>query len=157
MMIYLLKRKISWEESLSVSLAFVLYYVGFAMLVLPTDKQLGVIDFIGIALFLIGSFINTFSELQRHFWKKQTENQGKLYTKGLFKYVMHINYFGDVCWVTASAVITRNLYASIIPLLLICFFVFYNIPKLDQYLASKYGNDFDLYKKNTKKLIPFLY
>ena len=157
MMIYLLKRKISWEESLGVSLGLVLYYVGFAMLVLPTDKQLGVIDFIGIALFLIGSFINTFSELQRHFWKKQAENQGKLYTKGLFKYAMHINYFGDVCWVMACAVITRNLYASIIPFLLICFFVFYNIPKLDQYLASKYGNDFDLYKKDTKKLIPFLY
>ena len=61
MMIYLLKRNISWEESLSVSWAFALYYVGFAMLVLPADKQLDVIDFIGIALFLIGSFIITFS------------------------------------------------------------------------------------------------
>ena len=156
-MIYLLKRQIPWEESLSISLAFALYYLGFAMLVLPTDKPLEIIDFIGIGLFLIGSFLNTFSELQRHFWKQHTENQGKLYTKGLLQYAMHINYFGDVCWVMAYAVITRNLYASIIPLLLICFFVFYNIPKLDQYLASKYGNDFDLYQKNTKKLIPFLY
>ncbi|MDJ0591216.1 MAG: DUF1295 domain-containing protein [Pleurocapsa sp. MO_226.B13] len=157
MMIYLLKRQIPWEESLSVSFAFALYYLGFALLVLPTDKPLEVLDFIGIALFAIGSFINTFSELQRHFWKKQTENQEKLYTKGLFQYAMHINYFGDVCWVTAYTLISRNLYASIIPLLLICFFVFYNIPKLDRYLASKYGKDFDSYQKNTNKLIPFLY
>ncbi len=82
MMIYLLRRKIPWEESLSVSFAFALYYVGFAMLVLPTDKQLDLIDLIGIALFLIGSSLNTFSELQRHFWKKNTENKGHLYTKG---------------------------------------------------------------------------
>ena len=156
-MIYLLKRRIPWEESISVSLAFTLYYVGFALLVLPTDKLLEVIDFIGIGLFSIGSFLNTFSELQRHFWKQQTENQGKLYTQGLFQYAMHINYFGDVCWVIAYTLITRNLYASIIPLFLIFFFVFYNIPKLDRYLASKYENDFDTYQKNTKKLIPFLY
>ena len=155
--IYLLKRRIPWEESISVSLAFGLYYLGFALLVLPTDKSLEIIDFIGIGLFLLGSFINTFSELQRHFWKKKTENQGKIYTQGLFQYAMHINYFGDLCWVTAYALITRNLYASLIPVLLICFFVFYNIPKLDRYLASKYGNDFDSYQKNTKKLIPFLY
>ena len=156
-MIYLLKRKIPWEECLSVSFAFALYYIGFAILVLPTNKPLDGIDFMGIALFLIGSCINTFSEFQRHFWKTHPENEGKLYTKGLFQYAMHINYFRDVCWVMAYAVITRNLYASIIPLLLICFFVFYNIPKLDKYLASKYRNDFDRYRIKVKKIIPFLY
>ncbi len=156
-MLYLLKRKMPWEESLSVSFAFALYYIGFSLLVLPTEKHLNAVDGMGISLFLIGSFINTFSELQRHFWKKQLENKGKLYTQGLFQYAMHINYFGDVCWVTAFAVFTRNLYAGIIPLVLICFFVFYNIPKLDRYLASKYEDDFEIYSHKTKKIIPFLY
>ncbi len=157
MMFYLLKRKIPWEESIAIPMAFALYYVGFALLVLPNQQPIDFLDYFGILLFLFGSFINTYSELQRHFWKNRPENKGKLYTQGLFSYAMHVNYFGDVCWVTACAIITRNWYAVLIPVFLLCFFIFYNIPKLDQYLASKYGEAFDLYRRQTKKLTPFIY
>ena len=156
-MLYLLKRKMLWEESLSVAFAFALYSIGLSLLALPTHRQLAAIDAMGIALFLAGSVLNTLSELQRHFWKQRDSNKGKLYTQGLFRYAMHINYFGDVCWVTAYAIITRNLYAAIIPCLLVGFFAFYNIPKLDEHLASKYEDDYDAYRQKTPKLIPFLY
>ena len=156
-MVYLLKRKIPWEESISIPFAFALYYIGFAIFVLSTNKQIDYWDYIGIFIFISGSFLNTNSELQRHFWKKKQENKGKLYTKGLFGYSMHINYFGDLLWVVAYAIITRNWYSAFIPVFLFCFFAFYNIPKLDSYLASKYGEQFDNYKKKTKKFIPFVY
>lgn len=152
MMLYLLKRKIPWEESLSVPMAFALYDIGFSLLVLPTDKPIDYGDFFGILLFLLGSFINTYSELQRHFWKKRPENQGKLYTQGLFKYSMHVNFFGDMLWVSAYAIITRNYYSIAIPVLLFCLFTFYNIPKLDTYLQSKYGQHFDEYSKKQRSL-----
>ncbi|HYG37502.1 MAG TPA: DUF1295 domain-containing protein [Cytophagales bacterium] len=157
MMIYLLKRKIPWEESLSVPMAFALYYIGFALLVLPTNKPLDFIDYLGILLFAFGSFINSYSELQRHFWKKHPENKGKLYTEGWFKYSMHINYFGDLLWVTAYAIITRNWYSALIPIFLFCLFAFYNIPMLDKYLAGKYGKQFEEYKQKTRKFLPFVY
>ena len=70
---------------------------------------------------------------------------------------MHINYFGDLLWVTGYAILTRNWYSVIVVLLLFCFFVFYNIPQLDRHLASKYGEDFREYSAKTKKLIPFVY
>ena len=38
MMFYLLKRKIPWEESISVPFAFALYYIGFALFVLPVNR-----------------------------------------------------------------------------------------------------------------------
>ena len=157
MMIFLLKRKIPWEESISIPFAFALYYIGFAIFVLATDKQIDYWDYVGLFVFILGSFLNTFSELQRNFWKKKPENKGKLYTKGLFGYSMHINYFGDLLWVTAYALITRNWYAVTVPLFLFCFFAFYNIPKLDSYLASKYGEQFEKYKNKTKKFIPLVY
>ncbi len=35
MMIFMLKRKIPWEESVSVTFAFALYFIGFPLFVLP--------------------------------------------------------------------------------------------------------------------------
>lgn len=157
MMIVLLKRKIPWEESFSVPFAFALYFVGFSLFVLPTNHPLDLIDGIGIMLFIAGGWLNTGGELLRHKWKKNPENKGKIYTKGLFKYARHINYFGDLLWVIAYAILTRNWYASSIPLFLFCLFAFYNAPKLDQYLKSKYGKGYEEYAKNTKMLIPFIF
>lgn len=157
MMFFWLKRKIPWEESFSIPFAFALYFIGFAIFVLTCSKVFDWFDYLGIFIFLLGSFLNTFSEIQRNVWKKKPEHKGQLYTKGLFGLSMHINFFGDVLWVTAYAMLTRNWYAGIIPLWLFCFFAFYNIPKLDHYLSGKYGQQFEAYKSSTKKFIPFIY
>lgn len=157
MMAVLLKRKIPWEESISVPLAFALYYIGFSLFVLPASEPLGVIDFLAIALFVFGSMLNTGSEVLRDRWKRKSENKGKLYTGGFFRYSRHINYFGDLLWVIAYAVVTQHAYASVIPVFLFCFFAFYNAPKLDAYLQTRYGKDYDNYASRTKMLIPFIY
>lgn len=146
---FLLRRRISWEETFSIPLAFALYFVGFALLVLPEDTAMDILDYAGILIFLAGSFLNTTSEIQRERFKENPSNKGKLYTGGLFRYSMHINYFGDLLWVTGYAILTRNWYSAIIVLLLFCFFVFYNIPKLDSYLASKYREAFKEYTAKT--------
>lgn len=153
----MLERKIPWEEVFSVPLAFGLYYIGFALFVYKTGNKIDFLDYFAILIFLFGSYLNTFSELQRKIWKKKTENKGHLYTKGLFQYSMHINYFGDFLWVIAYALITRNWFSVSIPIFLLFFFVFYNIPKLDKYLANKYGEEFNEYKRKTKNFIPFIF
>lgn len=157
MMIVLLKRRIPWGESVSVPFAFALYYIGFSLFVLPTAKPIDILDYLAIILFIVGSVLNSGGEILRNKWKKDPENKGKIYTGGFFKYSRHINYFGDILWVTAYAIITRNWYAAIIPIFLFCFFAFYNAPKLDDYLKSKYGKDYDDYASKTKMLIPFIY
>lgn len=157
MMFFLLKRKIPWEESISVPMAFALYYIGFSLFILPTHQVLDALDYAAIALFLFGSFLNTGSEILRDSWKKDPLNKGKLYTSGLFKYSRHINYFGDLLWVIAYALLTKNLYAASIPIFLFGFFAFYNAPKLDAYLTEKYGEEYNQYAKKTKMLVPFLF
>ncbi|MEO8885193.1 MAG: DUF1295 domain-containing protein [Mucilaginibacter sp.] len=157
MMVFLLKRKIPWEESISVPLAFALYYIGFPLFVLPVSAPIDGLDYFGLALFLTGCLLNTASEIKRDRWKKLPGHEGKMYTAGLFKYSRHINYFGDILWVTAYAILTKNGYAATIPIFLFCFFAFYNAPKLDNYLEKKYGEDYETYAKKTKMLIPFIY
>lgn len=154
---YLVRRKIPWEEAIGIPLAFAVYYIGFSLLVLHTHHPFDGLDVAGIVIYLLGAFLNTASELQRDSWKKDPAHKGKLYTGGLFGLSMHINYFGDLLWVSGYAIITRNPWAALIPLMLFCLFAFYNIPKLDAYLAEKYGEQFTSYRAGTKRFIPFLY
>jgi protein-S-isoprenylcysteine O-methyltransferase Ste14 len=84
-------------------------------------------------------------------------HRGQIYSDGFFKYERHINYLGDILWIIAYSMITKNWYAALIPVFIFCFFAFYNAPKLDKYLKGKYGSDYDDYARKTKILIPFLY
>ncbi|WP_430788514.1 methyltransferase family protein [Virgibacillus flavescens] len=157
MMIFLLKRGITWGEAGGVIGAFAVYYLGFSFLGGTTDIDLDGIDWIAVALFLTGSLINTGSEVLRHQWKKDSQNKKKLYTGCLFRYAIHINYFGDFVWVSGFALLTRNLWAGLIPVFLGIMFIFLNIPQHDQYLREKYGTAFEAYEKKTKKFFPFIY
>lgn len=157
MMVFMLKRKIPWEESISVPLAFALYFIGFPLFALPISIPLDGLDYFAVALFIVGCILNSGGEILRDQWKKKPENKGKIYTQGFFRYSRHINYFGDILWVVAYALLTKNSWSGTIPAFLFCFFAFYNAPKLDNYLQKKYGVDYDEYAKKTKMLIPFIY
>jgi protein-S-isoprenylcysteine O-methyltransferase Ste14 len=152
----LLKRAIGWEEAFSIPMAFLLYYAGFSLLGGTRQIPIDWIDGLAIAAFCVGSVLNTYSEILRDRWKKKPENKGKLYTNGLFRYSRHINYFGDLVWVSGFALLTRNVWSVLIPLLLFAFFYFYNAPELDKHLRTKYPQRFAEYEKTTKMLIPFL-
>jgi len=116
---YLLKRKMPIEELFGVISSCAVYQIGFILLGGWQSKPLIIIDVLGILFFIIGSYVNTYSEIQRKRFKNDPNNKGKLYTQGLFQYARHINYFGDVCWVTGWAIITHNLWAGIIPIYLV--------------------------------------
>jgi protein-S-isoprenylcysteine O-methyltransferase Ste14 len=150
------ERRIPWGEAFSIPLAFALYLGGFPLLARPRSVTFGKLAVLGIALFVVGSFVNTYSEVQRRRFKRRNENKGKLYTGGLFSLSIHPNYFGDLLWVCGYACVTQNAFAWLIPGLLFCFFYFYNVPKLDHYLRQHYGAAFVSYERRTKRLVPFV-
>ncbi|OJD58554.1 isoprenylcysteine carboxylmethyltransferase family protein [Bacillus sp. NH11B] len=158
MMFIWLPRGIAWQEAIMNSIAFGIYYLGFPILMITSKQDPNLIVLvIGWMLFLGGSILNTVSELLRKPFKDNPANQGKLYTGGLFKYAIHINYLGDCLWVLGLALISNNIYSLLIPLGLFIVFVFDYIPKSDDYLQNKYGEQFTVYKQKTKKLIPFIW
>lgn len=151
-----LKRRIPWEESVSVPMAFGLYLLGFPLMARPASQPANALELAGCALFAVGSFLNTYSELQRHRFKAKPEHRGVLFTGGLFSASMHVNYFGDLLWVLGYALVTHNPWALLVPAFLFGFFYFFNIPKLDRYLAEHYGEAFTAYAARTKRFIPFV-
>jgi len=157
MMFVFLKRQMPWAEVFSVPIAYAIYYVGFAILILPNSAGLGIWDWTGLGVFALGSYLNTASEWQRHIFKSDPANKGKLYTQGLFGVSMHINFFGDVLWVLGYAMIAGHIVGYGLTLLLLAFFMFFNVPKLDNYLRDRYREPFKKYEDKTKKLIPFIW
>ena len=152
-----LKRKMAWSEMLLVSglMSFALF--SFGKVGGNSHQLVGALDCFSIFLYLFGSWLNTYSEYTRYTWKKQDKNKGRLYTKGLFKYSMHINYFGDIVLFTGFALITYSFSLLVIPIIMALNFIFFIIPTLDKYLAKKYGEEFKEYAGRTKKLIPGIY
>ena len=104
-----------------------------------------------------GPILNTGSEYGRHRWKRDPANKGKLYTEGLFRHAMHINYFGDSLLFSGFALLTTSLWALLVPAIMTLGFVFQHVTTLDRYLADRYGAAFETYAGETKKLIPYVY
>lgn len=156
-MFIFLKRKISWFEGGLVSFLFFMMFYLFGVSAGSHAEPIGLYDIVGIFLFLAGSYINTLADYQRFAWKRKIENKGRLYTKGLFEYSMHINYFGDSISYVGLALITLESVCLFVSIGIIMNFIVIQIPMLDKHLSRKYGDEFEEYAKQTKKLIPFVY
>lgn len=153
----LLKRQIPWREVAEVGPFIAVIQLSLAILTVYHKEAFGSLDWLWIGLYLLGSWLNTGSEWRRMIWKRDEANQGKLYTEGLFRYSMHINYFGDSVLFTAFALLTGSFWALLVPAVMILGFVFVHIPKLDAYLKERYGEQFDDYASKTKKFVPWVY
>lgn len=156
-MFVFLKRRLFWPEALPISVLMSLVLYGFIYIGGIKAQPLNIMDLTGMVLFLTGSYINTFSELKRHRWKSRPQNQGHLYTGGLFKRIRHINYFGDIVLFFGFALITQDMRALYVPLFMALNFVFILIPAKEAYLKDKYGEEFEEYSQRSKKLIPMIY
>ena len=151
------KRKWVWTETIIISILVPLALYSFAHVGGNNHQSFGAMEIVGGLLYILGSYVNTGSEYRRHIWKLKEENKGRLYTERLFRYSMHINYFGDIILFTGFAMITHSLSMLVIPLIMTMNFVFNIIPTLDRYLEKKYGDEFRDYSRKTKKLIPWVY
>lgn len=151
------KRKVSRFEGCAVGLLYGFLVVMFSVWGSHPNFSGSLVEILGIILFVLGSIINSASDYQRYAWKKRPENAGHLYTKGLFKYAKHINFFGDTVMFVGYALVSQNL-MSFIPVAAITLnFVLIQIPQLDDYLLKRYGTEFIEYTLKTKKFIPFIY
>jgi steroid 5-alpha reductase family enzyme len=59
------------------------------------DGSLGILDFIGITVWLTGFIFETGGDLQLARFRSDPENKGKVLDTGFWRYTRHPNYFGD--------------------------------------------------------------
>lgn len=152
-----LKRGMGWTEVFTIAPWVLCIFLFLGISGGFNTSPAGLVCLIGVAFFVLGSWMNTWSEFQRHLWKRKPQNKGKLYTLGLFRLSRHPNYLGDLLSFTGLCLIAGRWITTIIPVLMLSGFVFVNIPILDAHLRERYGAAFDDYARKTPRLIPFLY
>jgi len=151
------QRKMHWIEAIVIAnvMPFVLPYI--AVVGGNSEQPVGLLEIVGILVFLFGSYLNTRSEYLRHIWKQKEKNQGCLYVGGLFRSVRHINYLGDIILFTGMAMVANQFVLLVVPGLMAFIFITILIPLKENYLKIKYGKQFANYASKTKKLIPMIY
>jgi|GEM_PF-2903666 len=110
---------------------------------------------IGATFFVIGSVIELMSNLQRYHFKRDSNNEGKLYTGGLFSVVIHPNYAGYILWRSALSLMTG--YPVLFGISLVFHFAqfyFHADPPFQKYMSNKYGLAWESYVADHKKVIP---
>ena len=61
------------------------------------DGSLGLLDAMGVMLFLVGLLFEAVGDLQLARFKADPANAGRVMDRGLWRWTRHPNYFGDFC------------------------------------------------------------
>jgi steroid 5-alpha reductase family enzyme len=64
---------------------------------LKSGLSMGILDYIGIGVFLFGVGFEALADCQMAAFKASPENQGQVMDRGLWRYSRHPNYFGECC------------------------------------------------------------
>lgn len=155
MTMWLLKREIAMEELTFVILVWI---PGILASYVFLAKEVASLQLaISVVVYLLGSFFNSWSEIQRKIWKQDPQNAGRCYTEGLFSWSRNINYFGDTLLFTGWALAAGNWWNSWAPILMGLLFYFHHIPDKEKYLAVRYADDWPRYLQSTPySFVPFV-
>lgn len=85
--VFLLQGGILWVVAMPV----------LATINVSTERDLGVLDAIGVAVWLVGFFFESVGDYQLARFLKDPQNAGRVMNQGLWRYTRHPNYFGDFC------------------------------------------------------------
>lgn len=119
--------------------------------------SLGLLDFVGVAVWLLGFYFEVVGDAQLARFIKDPTNKGKLMQSGLWAYTRHPNYFGEVTqwwgiWLIALSV-PNGLLAIIGPLTITMLILKVSgIPMLEKKMAEH--PDFAEYKRTVSVFIP---
>jgi len=158
---YLLQRKVPILEAVSVSLFQAIWAVTACVLstgiAWPHARDNVWTDLAAFSVYLLGSFVNTFSELQRRWWKEVPSHRGRCCTEGLWTLAVHINYFGDVVLFLGWTALAGAWWLCWVPLAMLLNFSCAQGPELDAYLEERYGEEFTAWRASTAYIIPFVW
>lgn len=139
------------------------------VLIINQSKEkfaVGLLDYIGISLWIIGFLIEVVADYQKITWQKLVENKNKFINTGLWTISRHPNYFGEILlWIgialsafggTSGA---RSYIVFLSPIFVAFVLVFISgISLLEKKKHQEFEKDYayQRYKKLTPVLIPFI-
>jgi len=84
-LVFWLQALLAWIISLPILGAF------------ASNRPLGILDWAGVALWLVGYVFEVGGDWQLARFKKNPANAGRVMDRGLWRYTRHPNYFGEFC------------------------------------------------------------
>ena len=135
---------------------------GLAALTSNTTVELGILGYVGIALWLFGFAVEVIADNQKTQFKKDPNNKDRFITSGLWSWSQHPNYFGEITLWLGLALFTYPVLSGWQFVTLISpIFVYLlltrlsGIPTLDRLAKEKWGSDSDYiaYVEATSKLM----
>lgn len=116
--------------------------------------------YVGVGLFFIGGFLRMLArrELNKFFTFQVMIQEGhKLIKKGLYRYVRHPSYLGNILVMLGIALSLSRIFGVVVVLVFFVPAVLFRIGGEEKMLIEEFGKDYLNYMQKTKKLIPFIY
>jgi steroid 5-alpha reductase family enzyme len=142
---------------------FLTLSAALAAMTATDTPPLGVLGFLGIAIWAAGFAIEAVSDQQKRAFRAHPANAGRFITTGLWAWSRHPNYFGEVTlWVgialIAQPALTGWQYVTLISPLFVYLLLTRasGIPLLESRAAARWGEDpeFRAYQERTPMLFP---
>ena len=117
------------------------------------------VSYLGLTILLVGFLLRQYSIfILGKFFTPVVEKQKdhKIIQHGLYKYIRHPSYTGLLLEITGFALSLSNIVSLIITLIFFIPAISYRI-KIEEQFLSKQFKEYEDYKKQTRKLIPFVY
>lgn len=119
-----------------------------------------VLSYLGVVMMFLGVAIRLWAvmTLKRAFTLSvQTTESQHLITTGIYRKIRNPAYLGSICSLMGAAMGLRNIISLFLVLLLSFFAYSARISVEEKALTGHFGEEFLAYKKNTCRVIPFLW
>ena len=125
-------------------------------------EPLGIIGYVGIAIWTIGILIEIVADQQKSAFRADPANKGKFISVGLWAWSRHPNYFGEIVLWTGMAIIAIPVlqgwqWATLISPVFVFFLLtkVSGVPMLEEAADERWGgqDDYEAYKQNTPVLM----
>ena len=125
-------------------------------------EPLGIIGYVGIAVWTIGILIEIVADRQKSAFRADPANKGDFIDTGLWAWSRHPNYFGEIVLWTGMAIIAIPVlegwqWATLISPVFVTFLLtkVSGVPMLEESADERWGgqDDYERYKQNTPVLV----
>ena len=163
-------RKLGWYKDWSGLLFLFMTMIGFGVSVYDFWKiqqfkfQLNIFIIISILLLIVGGTLRiicrkTLIKAGFRFsnsYKLQIVQHQRLITNGIYTYIRHPLYLGEISRNLGTALLFSSLYGLAV-MMIANIFLFIRIEIEEKMLITIFGHEYEEYKKKTKKLLPYIY
>ena len=153
------------SDNKSTALLVLTFFIVLVLSVFLNWLKLGIfnnegISILGLVLMFAGLFIRIISilTLDKYYTRTLvTVDEQNIIKSGIYKYIRHPGYLGTILIWVAAGLAMQNLYVFIAATLLVLTAYYYRINKEEDMLMETFGGKYSEYKKQSWRLIPFVW